>query len=258
MFLGTRFIDWGLWNILLAKRKSSLGWYSERNRKLIESPPWKVWSPTKQCWPHCLCSFRRRVTHYAFSSIIDSWSLWWFLYFYPRQCVDQSVDSVGDKRMFSRLDRNCRYLQVQVSNDDFDAAYFTSHHGLFRCTSCDSDWRTTQKGLNERWMYVKWKSNCKLPWFVAMASSCFSLRQENISNMFAEVWLQFMTKLWHSDNKKCKFFIYRIEYSVMSIFLAVSSCQNCQHAQLKSSADLNTQQTQGNSDFLVWATLFPI
>ena len=51
---------------------------------------------------------------------------------YPIPRMDECIDSLGDARVFSTLDANSGYWQIEVDPNDRDKTAFTSHFGLYR------------------------------------------------------------------------------------------------------------------------------
>ena len=51
---------------------------------------------------------------------------------YPIPRMDECIDSLGDANVFTTLDANCGYWQIEIDEDDRDKTAFTSHWGLFR------------------------------------------------------------------------------------------------------------------------------
>lgn len=44
---------------------------------------------------------------------------------------EKCIDSLGDATVFSTLDANSGYWQVEIEESDRDKTAFTSHHGLY-------------------------------------------------------------------------------------------------------------------------------
>ena len=53
---------------------------------------------------------------------------------YPIPRMDECIDSLADATVFSTLDCNSGYWQVEIPEEERDKTAFVSHHGLFRCT----------------------------------------------------------------------------------------------------------------------------
>ena len=53
---------------------------------------------------------------------------------YPIPRMDECIDSLGDAGIFSTLDANSGYWQVEIHPEDKDKSAFSSHFGLFRFT----------------------------------------------------------------------------------------------------------------------------
>lgn len=51
---------------------------------------------------------------------------------YPTPRIDEYIDSLADSQMFSTLDANFGYWQVDIEEADRDKTSITSHHGLYR------------------------------------------------------------------------------------------------------------------------------
>ena len=51
---------------------------------------------------------------------------------YPLQRMDEFIDSLGDATVFTTLDCNSRYWQVEITEEDLDKTTFASHSGLYR------------------------------------------------------------------------------------------------------------------------------
>jgi len=51
---------------------------------------------------------------------------------YPIPRMDECIDSLGDANIFTTLDANCGYWQIEIADQDKDKTTFTSHHGLYR------------------------------------------------------------------------------------------------------------------------------
>lgn len=64
-------------------------------------------------------------------------NLVWIWDWTPISCTAECIDSLGDTTIFSILDSNSRYWQVEAE-EDRDKSVFTFHHGLFRfiCMPC--------------------------------------------------------------------------------------------------------------------------
>lgn len=58
--------------------------------------------------------------------IIPDW------YLLPR--VDESIDSLRETQVFSTLDANCGYCQIEVDTLDIEKTSLTSHHGSYMFT----------------------------------------------------------------------------------------------------------------------------
>jgi Reverse transcriptase (RNA-dependent DNA polymerase) len=50
---------------------------------------------------------------------------------YPLPRMHESIDSLGDARIFSTLDCNAEYWQIPVAKEDIPKTTFTSHEGIF-------------------------------------------------------------------------------------------------------------------------------
>ena len=51
---------------------------------------------------------------------------------YPLPCMDECIDSLGDATVFTTLDCNSGYWQVEIAEEDHDKATFASHSRLYR------------------------------------------------------------------------------------------------------------------------------
>ncbi len=51
---------------------------------------------------------------------------------YPIPRMDECIDSLGDAQIFTLLDANSGYWQIELDEDARDLTAFVSHHGLFR------------------------------------------------------------------------------------------------------------------------------
>ena len=51
---------------------------------------------------------------------------------YPLLRMDECIDSLGDATVFTKLDGNSGYWQVEIAEDDRDKTTFASHSGLYR------------------------------------------------------------------------------------------------------------------------------
>lgn len=51
---------------------------------------------------------------------------------YPIPRMDECIDSLGQATIFTTLDANSGYWQIEIDDDGRDKTSFTSHHGLFR------------------------------------------------------------------------------------------------------------------------------
>ena len=51
---------------------------------------------------------------------------------YPISRMDECIDSLGDSQVFSTLDCNVGYWQIEIEEEDKDKTAFVTHHGLFR------------------------------------------------------------------------------------------------------------------------------
>lgn len=90
---------------------------------LTEWTSLRVFAPKKDCTPHICVDYRKLNT----VTITDS---------YPIQCMDECIDLISDATIFSALNANSGYWQVEVevSEDDRYSTALTSHNGLFCCT----------------------------------------------------------------------------------------------------------------------------
>ena len=51
---------------------------------------------------------------------------------YPLPRMDECIDSLGDATVFTTLDCNSGYLQVEIAEEDRNKTSFASHSGLYR------------------------------------------------------------------------------------------------------------------------------
>ena len=51
---------------------------------------------------------------------------------YPIPRMDECIDSLGDAQLFSTLDANSGYWQIEMAEEDKNKTAFTTHYGLFR------------------------------------------------------------------------------------------------------------------------------
>ena len=51
---------------------------------------------------------------------------------HPLARMDECIDSLGDATVFTALDCNSRYWQVEIDEEDRDKTTFASHFGLYR------------------------------------------------------------------------------------------------------------------------------
>lgn len=79
---------------------------------------------------------------------------------YPIPRMDECIDSLGDERVFSTLDCNSGYWQVQIPEQDRDKTTFVTHHGLFQYTHMPFGLRnapaTFQRAMDIVLSSVKW------------------------------------------------------------------------------------------------------
>lgn len=51
---------------------------------------------------------------------------------YPIPRMDECIDSLGDATIYTALDANCGYWQIEIDENDRDKTAFVSHQGLYR------------------------------------------------------------------------------------------------------------------------------
>lgn len=80
---------------------------------------------------------------------------------YPMPCMDECIDLLGDATIYSTLDANSGYWQVEFAEEDHEKTAFMSDHGLFRFISMPFGLknapRTFQQAIEVLLMNVKWK-----------------------------------------------------------------------------------------------------
>lgn len=84
----------------------------------------------------------------------------------PIPWVYKFIYLLDDAMIFTALNANSRYSQVEVSQDEPDKIAFTSHIGLLRFTRKPWDWKTPQGRFNEPWTSYLQQSSGSLPSFI--------------------------------------------------------------------------------------------
>lgn len=64
--------------------------------------------------------------------------------------MNEWINLLGSAEIFSALDVNSGYLQVEISQVDRDKTAISPHNGLFRQQECLLDWEESQKCFNMR------------------------------------------------------------------------------------------------------------
>ena len=81
---------------------------------------------------------------------------------YPIPRMDECIDSLGDARIYTALDANCGYWQIEIEENDRNKTAFTSHQGLYRFKRMPFGLRnapgTFQRAADVILSKVKWKT----------------------------------------------------------------------------------------------------
>ena len=81
---------------------------------------------------------------------------------YPIPRMDECIDSLGNAQVFSTLDANAGYWQVELDERDKDKTAFVTHHGLYRYTRMPFGLKnapaTFQRAMDVILASVKWQT----------------------------------------------------------------------------------------------------
>lgn len=114
----------------------------------MEWVPWVFFEPKKDG------SFRYCVDYRKLNAVTKSDS-------YPTPSMGESFDSFGHQMIFSTLNADHSYFQVEIEGTDRDKTGFTSHHGFLQLSwkplgLCKAPW-TSQLNRYISWSPVKRK-----------------------------------------------------------------------------------------------------
>lgn len=77
---------------------------------------------------------------------------------YPLRRVNERIESLGDGKIFSTLDANTGYCQVEVHKSNHEKTAFTSNHGLYQFTRISFGLSNAPLHFN-----ALWTSYCQQP-----------------------------------------------------------------------------------------------
>jgi dUTPase len=105
---------------------------------------------------------------------------------YPLPRMDDCLDSLGAANIFSTLDANSGYWQLNVAEADRDKTSFTSHRGTFRFKRMPFGLVNAPQRFNGQWTFYYLECYGKPPSFIWMMLSCFRGRWRAISEMWTK------------------------------------------------------------------------
>ena len=131
---------------------------------------------------------------------------------YPLPRMDECIDSLGEATIFSTLDCNSGYWQIEIDDRDKDKTTFTSHSGLFRFLRMPFGLRnapaTFQRAVDIILSKVKWQ-------FALVYLDDVIIYSKTVSDHFnhVRVVLSMLQKAGVSLKlAKCKFFDASVDY----------------------------------------------
>ena len=145
---------------------------------------------------------------------------------YPIPRMDECIDSLGDATLFTTLDANSGYWQVEIDPADRDKTTFTSHFGLYRFLRMPFGLRnapaTFQRAMDVILASVRWQVALVYLDDVIIFSKSYRAHLEHVATVLSLLKSAGVTlKL-----AKCHFFSQEVDYLGHVIFpgkLAVST-----------------------------------
>ena len=131
---------------------------------------------------------------------------------YPIPRMDECIDSLGEARIFSTLDANSGYWQIELADEDREKTAFTSHSGVFQYKRMPFGLKnapsTFQRTIDIVLATAKWKHAIVYLDDIVIFSRNVEEHMEHIASILAMLRNAGMTlKL-----KKCYFLQQRVDY----------------------------------------------
>lgn len=95
--------------------------------------------------------------------------------------MDEYIDELWDAQVFSALDANSGYWQIEVHKEDRKKTADTSHRGLHKLKKRRFAWKARQLRSNTWWTEYSQRSSDSTPLYTWMIYLSYPLSQRTIS-----------------------------------------------------------------------------